>query len=57
MAKQKGVRMISPDKMGIGGSMSVRIEEKVKTWFGLFSFSFFFPWDSIYTTLDLKIAS
>ncbi|BDD58803.1 hypothetical protein MAP00_004055 [Monascus purpureus] len=36
LAKQKGVRVISPDKPGIGGTMGVEIEDKVKTWLGLF---------------------
>ena len=38
-AKQRRVRLITPDKPGIGGTGAVDITSKVKTWLGKLSFA------------------
>lgn len=37
LAKQGRVRLITPDKPGVGGTGPVDINSKVNTWFGKFS--------------------
>jgi hypothetical protein len=43
LAKQRRVRLITPDKPGIGGTGAVDITLKIKTWLGKLSLAHRYP--------------